>query len=74
VSAVSYQPIFTDGRTDLEITFLATRLSAEGSGMAMWLIYNSLKVLLSMNFKNVYVQSCPQPINFYHKLGAYPFP
>ena len=40
ISAVSFQPMFnTDGNNDLELTFLATRLNAEGSGMAMWLIH-----------------------------------
>ena len=44
ICAVSFQPIFYSDKTvDLELTFLATRLKAEGSGMAMWLIH---KVIL----------------------------
>ena len=42
ICAVSFQPMFpaaADGSINFELTFLATRLSAEGSGMAIWLIY-----------------------------------
>ena len=40
ICAVSFQPIFRNESTvDLEITFLATRLNAEGSGMAIWLLH-----------------------------------
>ena len=40
ICAVSFQPIFhEDGTIDIELTFLATRLNVEGSGMAIWLIH-----------------------------------
>ena len=40
ICAVSFQPIFRNETTvDLEITFLATRLNTEGSGIAIWLLH-----------------------------------
>ena len=77
ICAVSFQPIFrVDNTIDLELTFLATRMSAEGSGMAIWLIHQALTLLKPMKFNNVYVQSCSGKANrrtleFYHRLGKY---
>ena len=75
ICAVSFQPIFrTDGSVDLELTFLATRLNAEGSGMAIWLIFQALNCLKSIKINNIYVQSCSgegheKTLRFYHRLG-----
>jgi len=72
ICAFSCQPMFrSDGSVDLEITFLATRMTVEGSGMALWLIRESLITLSTMKIKNVYVQSCTgfRTLTFYHKLG-----
>lgn len=62
-----------DGTVDIEIAFLATKMNAEQSGMAIWLIFNSINQLKPMNFNNIYVQSCnyPDTLRFYHKLGKY---
>lgn len=76
ICAVSFHPIFrSDGTTDIEITFLATRMSAEGSGMAMWLILQAMTALKGMNFSKIYVQSCSgehhiRTLGFYHRLGV----
>jgi len=72
VSAVSFQPIFkTDGILDLELTFLATTLKAEGNGIAIWLVCQSMIVLSSMKWNNVYVQSClhERTLAVYHRLS-----
>ena len=79
VCAVAFQPIFLKNDTiDLELTFLATRMTAEGSGLALWLIYHALISLTSMNIDKVYVQSCSEKgkertLEFYHKLGNHSF-
>ena len=40
ICAVSFKPIFrSDDTIDIELTFLATKLNVEGSGMAIWLIH-----------------------------------
>ena len=70
ICAVSFQPIFTElSEFDLELTFLATRLKAEGSGIAMWLIQQALSVLRPLRFKNLYCQSCMNVMGFYNRLG-----
>lgn len=73
ICAVSFLPIFREETTDLEITFLATRLSAEGSGIAMWLIHQSLLSIQSMSITTIYVQSCDEErtLEFYNRLGKY---
>ena len=77
ISAVSFQPIFRiGGSIDIELTFLATRLNAEGSGMAIWLIFQALNSIKSIKFNNMYVQSCcgsgyEKTIRFYHRLGKF---
>ena len=73
ICSISLQPIFHENSiTDIEITFLATRLRVEGNGMAVWLMYHSLNSFKSMKFHNIYVQSCTsvKTMAFYHKLGA----
>jgi len=82
ICAVSFQPIFRDdGSIDLELTFLASRLNIEGSGIAIWLIFHALNALKSMKINKVYVQSCSgdehapiiqkheRTLKFYHRLG-----
>jgi hypothetical protein len=71
--AISVQPIFNKDSVNLEIAFLATKLSAEGNGLAIWLIYNVLKSLKSLNIDKIYVQSCnnSHTLHFYHRLGMF---
>ena len=44
ICSVAFQAIFReDGTTDLELTFLATKSSAEGNGVAIWLIHQVIR-------------------------------
>jgi len=79
ISGVSFQPIYqADGSIDIELTYLSTKLSAEGRGVAIWLIFQAMSSLKSVKFNTMYCQSCSgegfeKTVSFYHRLGKFCF-